>query len=495
MAPHYDWGLVVLSIMIAILASFVALDLSRSVSNASRRARLLWLSGGALAMGFGIWSMHFIGMLAFHVPGMEMAYDLELLLLSIVVAVAGSALALSISSRRNVGIATLLVSGVAMASAIAGMHYIGMASMRMESHTEWNLWLVAASILIALTASFAALFVARGLRGNPGLYKTQLVASVLMGFAIAGMHYTGMEAATFHHAAESHFYPSDVVATSTLSLFVMITTALILGIALASTFINRAFALRAQRAEEIDRLYQASQDSLHQLQDERSLRERFVSAIAHDLRTPIAAARMAVEMNVMDKDDPAEVAKFEQMALRNLERAQKMTEDLLDANRISAGHPLPLQKEKGDLSEILQAAVQDLRALHGNRFRLRVTDEIRGEWDTKYLRRAIENLCNNALKYGDAEAPIALSLEKTDGPEAKAVLSVHNEGEAIPAHELDHLFRVFHRSGSALSGGQRGWGLGLSIVKAITEAHGGSVHVRSAARQGTTFALEFPVKS
>ena len=159
METRYIPAYVIFSIVVAIIASYVALDLANSVTQAKGRARAVWLGFGALAMGIGIWSMHFVGMLAFEMPGMEMGYDIPLFFLSIVVAVAASALALYVVSRPKVGSTSFVAGGLAMAIAIAGMHYTGMFSMKMNARIEWNLWLVALSVVIAMIASFAALWI------------------------------------------------------------------------------------------------------------------------------------------------------------------------------------------------------------------------------------------------------------------------------------------------------------------------------------------------
>src|SRR3989338_9277144 len=164
MTTRFIPSLVLLSVVVAILASYVALNLAYSVTQAKGKAKIIWLACGALAMGFGIWSMHFVGMLAFEMPGMEMGYDVPLMILSVVVAIGASALALFIASRPAVSTGALIFSGVAMAAAIAGMHYIGMYSMRMAAQIHWNYGLVFLSVVIALVASFVALFVFRPLK-------------------------------------------------------------------------------------------------------------------------------------------------------------------------------------------------------------------------------------------------------------------------------------------------------------------------------------------
>lgn len=247
----YDPTLVILSVFVAIFASYVALNLGHSVTHSRGRGQLAWLSGGALALGIGIWSMHFTGMLAFEMPGMEMAYDLPLMILSIVVAILGSALALYVISRPKVTFDSIAISGVMMAVAIAGMHYIGMYSMRMQARIEWNYYLVALSILIALVASFAALKILISLRNKPDRVMQMSLASVLMGVAISGMHYTGMLAATFIHDHSLAIQGRHILVTSGLAVATVATTMMVLVLALAGSIGQRVIVARQKRNEEI----------------------------------------------------------------------------------------------------------------------------------------------------------------------------------------------------------------------------------------------------
>lgn len=198
-------------------------------------------------MGVGIWSMHFIGMLAFEMPNMVMAYDVPLIVLSILVAVAGSGLALFIVSRDKVPLSSLLAGGIAMAAAIAGMHYIGMYSMRMPASIEWNLPLVVLSIAIALIASFGALLLLIQLREKADHHLQLILASLVMGAAIAGMHYTGMVAATFRHTENIDINPSHLLVSSGLAASVFTTTLLILCLSLAGSIWQRLWIVRSKR--------------------------------------------------------------------------------------------------------------------------------------------------------------------------------------------------------------------------------------------------------
>ena len=206
----YSPPLVVASFLIATLASYTALDFAARVAAATQATRAWWLGGGALALGIGIWGMHFVGMLAFGLfaadgSSLATAYDVDDMLLSIAVAVAAAALALWVAARAEVGRGALAGAALLMGVAIAGMHYLGMASMRIPGAVGgvpgivYRPALVGLAFAIAAGASLAALWLARRAYRESGSFMTRLLLpAAVMGIAIAGMHYTGMASATFH---------------------------------------------------------------------------------------------------------------------------------------------------------------------------------------------------------------------------------------------------------------------------------------------------------
>ena len=198
MIGGYDVGLVVLSIVVAMMASYSALDLAGRVTLAVGRAAVFWLLGGAIVMGAGIWSMHFIGMLAFSLP-IPMGYDPSLTFLSMLIAMVTSGFALAVVSRTELRVPILLSGGVIMGAGICGMHYTGMAAMQMQPPIQYDPRLFAASVAIAVGAAIAALWLAYNLRSGTSIrvVLARVLAAVVMGFAITGMHYTGMAAAQF----------------------------------------------------------------------------------------------------------------------------------------------------------------------------------------------------------------------------------------------------------------------------------------------------------
>jgi PAS domain S-box-containing protein len=211
----HELPLVALSVLIAICASYTALTLAGRVALTSGRSRLAWLIGGSIAMGSGIWSMHFVAMLAFHLP-IDIAYDVPLVFLSWVAAVAASAFALFVASQSSVSRVALGGAGVCLGLAVVTMHYTGMAAVRVQAHLTYDPLLVAASVLIAIVASTVALLLFRWLRHDTtkrGRFL-RMGAAVVMGVAIAGMHYTAMAAAHFHDVGAVAFAPSNYLLPS-----------------------------------------------------------------------------------------------------------------------------------------------------------------------------------------------------------------------------------------------------------------------------------------
>lgn len=194
----YNSWLVALSVVIASSASYTALDLAGRVNANKGRSSRFWLLGGALSMGTGIWAMHFIGMLAFELP-IPVAYDPLINLLSWILAVGVSGVALFVVQRPQMSGTNLSTGAAFMGIGIASMHYTGMAAMRMSPPIKYDPALFVASVVIAAGASLAALWIAFQLRRrvSRAAVPAKLGSALVMGIAISGMHYTGMAAANF----------------------------------------------------------------------------------------------------------------------------------------------------------------------------------------------------------------------------------------------------------------------------------------------------------
>lgn len=227
--------LVALSVCVAIFASFTALNLSGRLVVADTRARRWWILAAALALGGGVWAMHFIGMLSMTMPA---TYDVYLTILSLVLPIAASAIGFHIVSRSGVGRWPLLWSGLLVATGIVAMHYVGMAAMRMPGTTiRYDPILVAASVVIAFAAATAALWLAFRTHDT----RQRVMASVVMGIAISGMHYTGMAAARFEVANVSAI-PDPLIQPAILALAVVGAATFLLLLALVTAYFDRALA-------------------------------------------------------------------------------------------------------------------------------------------------------------------------------------------------------------------------------------------------------------
>jgi diguanylate cyclase len=198
MDKSYNIALVVLSVVVATLGGYVAVEIGQRIRNAGMRHRIPWTCGGALAMGLGIWSMHFVGMLALTLP-VPVWYDPLLTFGSVVAAVIACAIAFIIFNRVTVGGWLLSFASVLMGAAIAGMHYLGMAGMLMGGNVIYDPVIVGISIGVAIGVSFLALALTRNLlqTGARGPLVKKLAASLAFALAVAGTHYTGMAAAQF----------------------------------------------------------------------------------------------------------------------------------------------------------------------------------------------------------------------------------------------------------------------------------------------------------
>ncbi len=246
----YNYALVALSVLIAMFASYAALDLAGRVTAAGGWTRAVWLLGGAGAMGTGIWSMHYIGMLAFILP-IPVAYHWPTVLLSLFAAILASVIALYVVSRQKMGASRAVAGSILMGAGIASMHYIGMAAMRLPAICQFNSFLVVLSVVFAVSISLAALWMTFHFRDEKtGSGREKLAGAVVMGAAIPVMHYTGMAAASFTPSG----MPADLshaVSISTLGTAgIAAVTFIVLGLALLTSWVDRRFAAQTLELQE-----------------------------------------------------------------------------------------------------------------------------------------------------------------------------------------------------------------------------------------------------
>jgi two-component system, sensor histidine kinase and response regulator len=255
MVMSYNYYLVALSVVISTVASYAALDLAGRVTAAHGSVRMAWLSGGACAMGMGIWAMHYIGMLACSLP-VAVGYDWPTVAVSLLCAIFASGVALFVVSRLRMTWVNITLGSLAMGGGIAAMHYIGMSAMRLPATCSYSVPLVALSVVFAVVISLVALWLVFTLRRDRKHNQSRKIASaVVMGAAIPVMHYTGMAAATF---LPSHTLPSlaHAVNISTLGIAgITLVTLFVLGMTVLTSVVDRRFAEQTLKLESTEQRY------------------------------------------------------------------------------------------------------------------------------------------------------------------------------------------------------------------------------------------------
>jgi NO-binding membrane sensor protein with MHYT domain/nitrogen-specific signal transduction histidine kinase/CheY-like chemotaxis protein len=489
MALHaaYSPLLVVLSVLIASAASYTALDLAGRVTAAHGRERLAWLAGGSLAMGVGIWSMHFVGMLAFHLP-VPIGYALGRVLLSVLVAVAASALALVVVSRPHVGLPALALGALCMGPAIAGMHYIGMAALNIPAEMRFDSLLVAVSVAIAIAASFVGLALAYHLRldERAGGVPRRLGSGLVMGLAIAGMHYTGMAAADFSTPGQTGASVGGLLATRQLAIGVTLGSLVILALGLLGATVDRWLRQRAELAER--RQQSQKLEAIGQL----------AGGIAHDFNNLLTAilGNAAFVLGSTPADDPrhADIREIERAATR----AAELTHQLLAFGRKQMLKPTPL-----DLNATLTQTMRMLTRLVGEHIEITVVpdpDLWEVQADPAQLEQVIVNLVVNARDAMPEGGKLTIETQNVTlqpgstsqhigTPAGDYVLIAFTDtGIGMDPATQDRIFEPFFTT----KGLGKGTGLGLATVYGIVRQSGGSISVYSEPHRGSTFKVYLP---
>ena len=301
MNGSYNAPLVALSLFVAIIASYTALELAGRVSQKRGKSSWFWLVGGAFAMGSGIWSMHFIAMLAFHLP-VPIAYDAWITILSLVIGIVASGLALYVVRRPTLTGANITAGATLMGVGISAMHYTGMYAMSMSPPIEYQPFMFMASVVIAIGASFVALWIAYRLRhtGFGVAFTAKIGSAAIMGLAITGMHYSAMAAAEF--APDSICLAVDSthgMPPGTLAVTIGIATLAILTITLALSALDAHTAKLSVslRAANEELLNLALYDNLTGLPNRALLDDRLAQAAVSATRTRQFFALMFIDLD------------------------------------------------------------------------------------------------------------------------------------------------------------------------------------------------------
>jgi len=299
----YNGNLVAISYLVAFAASYLALDMTGRAARGRAASRWRWRLGGGCAMGFGIWSMHFIGMLAFSLP-IPLDYDGPKTAGSLLIACIASGFALWLATQRDLPPLRHALGSVLMGGGIAAMHYLGMAALEMQPGIVWDRAWLALSVLIAIAAAGAALRMAFRLREETrSAWRMRAVAALVMAAAVVGMHYTGMAAAGFPEGSLCSAAGPDGLRAEWLAALVTVVAVAILALALAIAVLDRRMERRTSRLalslgkanEQL--VFLALHDNLTKLPNRVLLEDRIEEAIRRSARSGAGFALMFVDLD------------------------------------------------------------------------------------------------------------------------------------------------------------------------------------------------------
>jgi len=474
----HDPYLVALSILVASFASYTALDLSGHVGATRGFARRVWLVAAAITMGGGIWSMHFVAMLAFIMPT-PMSYDIGLTALSLVVAMFVSGGGFYVISRQSRSPLRLVLSGIFMGLGIAAMHYIGMAAMRGHAELSYDPLFVALSLVIAIGASTVALWLA---------FRTtdlgqKLVAAVVMGLAISGMHYTAMRAAIF--TAHAPVHEAQVKASldqTSLALAVAGITFIILVLASVASLFER------KRAEEALRQAQADLARVNRV----STMAELTASLAHEVNQPISAAVTNADacLRWLAGDTP-NLEKARASAMEIVKEGTRAAE-IITRIRLLFKKGTP-QRELLDVNEVIREMIGLLRS-EVARNSISIRTELAADLpqvmgDRVQLQQVMMNLISNSVDaMNNLNGTRELAIKSRRAENEQLMVSVSDTGVGLPPQQANQIFDAFFTTKV------HGTGLGLSISRSIVASHNGRLWAADNSPRGASFHLVLPTR-
>jgi NO-binding membrane sensor protein with MHYT domain/two-component sensor histidine kinase len=474
----HDPYLVALSILIASFASYTALDLSGHVGAVRGFARRVWLVAAAITMGGGIWSMHFVAMLAFIMPT-PMSYDIGLTTLSLVVAIFVTGGGFYVISRQSGSPLRLVLSGSFMGLGIAAMHYTGMAAMRGHAELSYDPLFVALSLVIAVGASTVALWLA---------FRTtdlgqKLVAAVVMGLAVSGMHYTAMRAAIFsaHDPVQSAQVNANLDQTS-LALAVAGITFIILAVASVASLFER------KRVEEALRQAQADLQRVNRVNTMAEL----TASLAHEVNQPISAAVTNADACLRWLvGDPPNLEKARASAMEIVKEGTRAAEIITRIHLLfKKGTP---QRELLDVNEVIREMIVLLRS-EVARYSISVRTELAADLpqvmgDRVQLQQVMMNLISNSIDATkDVDGTRELAIKSGRAENEQLMVSVSDTGVGLPPQQANQIFDAFFTTKV------HGTGMGLSISRSIVASHNGRLWAADNSPRGASFHLILPAR-
>lgn len=478
---HYNLALIFLSYVVACVAAFTAWNMSDRISEASPTMGRVWLWGAAGVMGVGIWSMHFLGMLALQLP-VETSYDVLITGLSVVPAVLASAVAFSQISKHDAGLRQILRSGLLMGAGIASMHFIGMSGTHFAAHLFYRPGLFLFSLAVAVSLACLSM----GFKTWADKHNSQqitpylkLISILLMGLAIAGMHSIASIAVIFFPLLEGAAIEATALDSFLLSLVVVV-------VALSVMFTAIVSSIWGKRLKDAKVSLQA-----YEIADK--LKDDFMSTITHELLTPING--ISTSLNLLNEHVLDGREYFDSAYESNLD-LQKLIEKLILFAEARRGH-LKLQKSALNIRHLLQSTEHSFKNHNDNHIKNHCDADV-PEWvigDENKIVILIEELMKNAVFHTKAGlVTLDCSWQPNPGASSASLLiTVKDTGVGIETEMQSHIFGAFAKAGDVFTR-HSGVGVGLTLCSDLLNLMQGTITIDSIPGKGTNLKVEIPVQ-
>ncbi|MFB3167320.1 MHYT domain-containing protein [Neobacillus sp. 179-C4.2 HS] len=464
----------VFSILVGILFSYIALDLRWKMIIFKNLKYNLWLLGCAIAMGIGIWTMHFVGMFAMGMPGYSM-YDARMVLLSLLISIAGTGLAFFMM-KMNYG--RLLYSSLFMGGGIVGMHYLGMEAMHLNFSITYNPTIVLLSLCIAFTSAFGSLWVLFFFNHQRSMkFNRRVLSSILMGIGIAGMHYIGMWGTNLHyHSSLTHSADYYSVSSSNLSSLISVPAIfVVLIMLLSSAFLDKNLIAQMKDLNNHEKKLRES--------EKLSLVGELAAGVAHEIRNPLTTLKGFAQM-MNENIDPESNKRYSKIMIDEINRINFIVSEFMVLSK-----PHVVQYSLTDLSQSIKNVITLLntQAIMNN---IEIVPEFNGEQflikcEENQIKQVIANLIKNSIEAMPQGGKIQIRMEHQN---ANLVISVIDSGVGISRENLPLLGTPFYTTKN------EGTGLGLMVSKKIIQNHNGKFEIKSVPNIATTVTITLPTE-
>ena len=474
MTGSYNDYWLVFSILLGILFSYIALDLRWKMIIFKNIKYNLWLLGCAIAMGIGIWTMHFVAMLAMELPS-PIDYDAPLVILSLLISISGTGLAFFLMKSNPF---RLLLSSLFMGGGIVCMHYLGVEAMHLNFYISYKSPIVLLSFLIAFTAAFGSLWVLFFFNHQRAMkFNCRVLSSILMGIGIAGMHYIGMWGTNLHYqpnllSAEAYYSVNSSTLSSLISVPAIFVVLIML---LSSAYLDKKLIIQMKDLNKHEKKLRES--------EKLSLVGELAAGVAHEIRNPLTTLKGFTQM-LNENTDLEANKRYTKIMIDEINRINFIVSEFMVLSK-----PHIVQFSLTDLSISIKnvTTLLNTQAIINN---IEIIPEFVGErflikCEENQIKQVIANLIKNSIEAMPHGGKIHVRIERKDD---HLVISVIDNGVGIPQEKVHLLGTPFYTTKT------EGTGLGLMVSKKIIQNHNGKFEIKSVPNRTTTVTITLPIE-